>query len=502
MNIGSSLLTVDPLQGAIHYHRQGQFDRAIELYEMFMKQFPGHSQALYLCGLAHQERGEMSRAVERISQAILLEPAQADYHVSLGTLLRQHGHSRLAAECFTAALQLAPDDKETQFNLADTWMDLGQIASAMEHFAMVLRLDPQCVPAYINLGLCLKSVGRFDEAIVCFRQACMLQPDSVEAHINHAMVLLLVGRYQEGWREYAWRFRLESIQSAQPQLPPSLQPWNGESLVGKTLLVLAEQGYGDNIQFVRYLPLLQQRGARVMLQCHAPLLPLFESITGIDRLIPYGDSDALGRAAMESDGYCHLLSIPSLVGTTVTTVPDVPRQLLSLPQSVISHWQRYVCGDGIKVGLVWHGKPLHRNDPARYRSCSLSQLMPLAEISSATFYSLQARQDSGARAEIPAAAFVIDLGDDLVDFQQTAAAMMQLDLIITVDSAAAHLAATLGKPTWLLLPCAPDWRWGAHDNETPWYPTMHLFRQRVPGDWGHPVQAIKNRLAMLIQRCR
>ncbi|MBF0125286.1 MAG: glycosyltransferase family protein [Magnetococcales bacterium] len=500
MNVGSSL-PMDALQGAIHYHRNGQFSRAIELYELFIKQFPSHSQAIYLCGLACQEQGEMKRAIERISQAILLAPDEADYHVSLGLLLRQQGHSRFAAECFTAAVQVAPNDKEAQFNLADTWMDLGQIAAAMEHFAIVLRLDPQCVPAYINLGLCLKSINRFDEAIACFRQACVLQPDNVEAHVNFAMVLLLVGRYLEGWREYAWRLKLDSVRSAQPQLPDTLPVWQGESLADKKLLVLAEQGYGDNIQFVRYLPLLQQQGAHIVLQCHAPLLPLFDSITAIDQLIPYGDAGALTAAASDCDYYCHLLTIPGLVGTTTATVPAVPQQLLSSQMALTDHWQRRICGDGFKIGLVWQGKPLHRNDPARYRSCPLSQLAPLAEIPRTTFYSLQARQDSSARAEIAAAAFIIDLGDDLVDFQQSAAAIMQLDLVITVDSAVAHLAATLGKSTWLLLPCAADWRWGAQGNVTLWYPTVHLFRQQVPGDWSHPMQAIKNRLSMLVKRC-
>ena len=497
MDRSSSLLEL--LDRAIALHRSGQFVQALQIYEETLKQFPGHAQTLYLCGLAYQAVKQNERAVDRISRAVMAAPTEQNFHVSLGLLLREQGQSFAAIERFTDAVRLNPADMEAHFHLGDLYMDSARLTEAIEQFSEVLRLDPSCVPAHINLGLCFKSMQRIEEALIQFRRAILLQPDNPQARVNHALTMLIAGDYRAGWQEYEWRFKLEEVKKYTPTLPQAVQAWDGElsALKNKRLLVLSEQGYGDNIQFIRYFPLLKEQGAELLFECPEALIPLLRQEPSIDRLVTRRE---LLVIASECDLYCHLLSLPRLFATTLETIPPVVnRGYIHLDAVIVEQWRSCIENSsalsGIKAGIVWQGKPLHKNDPTRYRSCPLPLVYPLADIDNVKIYSLQARNQGDNRH--PSDCPFIDLADGITDFSHSAAILSHLDLLITIDTAAAHLAGAMGKMVWLLLPYAPDWRWGLTANKTPWYPSMTIFRQSSPGDWREPIQQIQRKLMTL-----
>jgi Tfp pilus assembly protein PilF len=496
---------LSPLQGAIACHRSGRFQHAIALYETMLQRVPDHAQTLYLCGLAYQELKELDDAMDYMQRAVRAAPQESHFHASLGLLLRRQGRGTAAMESLKTALRLNPADIEARFHLGDLYMDAGRIPEAVEQLVVLLQQDPGCVPAHVNLGLCFKARGELDRALIEFRRALLLEPDNAMAHVNHALTMLLAGDYQNGWREYEWRFQLEEVRSHIPALPVEIPQWQGDSLAGRRLIVLSEQGYGDNLQFIRYVPLLKARGATVLFECLDPLWTLFEQVEGIDQLVRRQETVGVARRC---DRYCHLMSLPRLFGTTLETIPEQDNRQGYLRPSAdrVACWREILAasvpsGDRalLRVGLVWQGKPLHRQDPSRYRSCPLSLLLPLAGLEGVALVSLQTGGDTSGALHPDSGRPIVDVTEHLTDFHEVAAAMANLDLVITIDTATAHLAGAMGKSTWLLLPYAPDWRWGMSGNRTPWYPTVTLFRQTTPGEWEGPIRQMEQKLATLVR---
>lgn len=494
------------LEAALEHHKEGKVQEALTLYQTLLDRFPGHPQVLYCAGLACQDLGHLDRATELISRALTIDPGNGAFHCALGVLLKTRGKSHAALERLRDAQRRDPNRAEIFFHLGDTYMDLGTIPEAIACFREAIRLRPLLDEAWMNLGLCLKADKQLEEALACFQTVIDHQPNHVEGHVNLGLTHLLMGHYQAGWHAYEWRLKLEGEEfsvalEALAHHPPPPR-WDGSCLAGKTLLVLSEQGFGDVIHFVRYLAPLKTTGARILLTAPLPLIPLLQTLPSVDRLLP---PPRLGVAAFQSsvaqeriDAICPLLSLPRVLETRVATIPAPVPYLTADPEQV-AIWQKRLAPHHtprtLRIGLVWRGKPLHQSDPLRRRSCPLEALTPLAQQTGCTLFSLQKDPTpDGSPWHPPADMPLVDLKDGLSDFAQTAAALATMDLLITIDTAVAHLGGALGKPVWLLLPFAPDWRWFLDRDHTPWYPTLRLFRQTVANRWQEPVQQIVDAL--------
>ncbi|MEO5332484.1 MAG: tetratricopeptide repeat protein [Magnetococcus sp. YQC-5] len=458
---------------------QNRWEEALTLLTPLRHQMPGHPHLLHLYGLACQMAGDLHRASEALSQAVAILPLKPDFHLALGLLLKQKGALFPAIERLQEALRLNPNSADIHFHLGDLCMDQGRIEAAIDHFCQAIAQRPSFLEAWINLGLCQKSRHHFSAAMASFQAAIRVQPNNAKAHVNLAMTCLSMEEYPMGWQEYEWRFQLDALPHS--DLPAHLPRWRGEDLSGKTVLIIGEQGYGDILQFIRFVPAIKQAGARrVVLTVPTPLLTLFDSVSGLDHIQNHL------HFTEPLDCYIPLLSLPGLLGITIKNIPYSNGYLLPDPQRV-SEWHPFMTQPGFKVGLVWEGKPLYKNDPLRRRSCTLADLAPLARVDGVIFFSLQKGPANQQVSHPPHGMRLISLDEQLTDFATTAAVMAHLDLVITIDTATAHLAGALGKPVWTLLPYAPDWRWGTTLNTTPWYTTMRIFRQTIPDQWAEPI---------------
>ncbi len=340
-----------------------------------------------------------------------------------------------------------------------------------------------------TLGNLLADRGRYDEAAVAFRRAIQLKPDYALAHWNLSLILLLWGDFENGWAEHEWR-RRTTVESHPREFEQPM--WDGGDLHGRTILLHHEQGFGDMIQFVRYAPLVAERGGRVILSCPAELASLLREIPEIAEV---HDGDDLP----EFDCHCPMLSLPFVFKTRLETIP-AKTPYLKAPDESVARWREILGAKNgkLRVGLAWAGNPRRRLD--RRRSVTLEQLEPLAMVKGIRFYSLQKSRTPQASAGVPAGMELIDLSDRLPDFAETAGAIENLDLVISVDTAVAHLAGTMGKPVWVLVGFVPASRWMLDRNDSPWYPTMRLFRQPAMDDWETPIAQIAQALKEMIDR--
>jgi tetratricopeptide (TPR) repeat protein len=344
-----------------------------------------------------------------------------------------------------------------------------------------LQIKPDSTNAMVNRGNALRYLGRFDEAIASFDRALAIEPELAEAHWNKGLLLLSRGDFENGLAEYEWRWRREDEfkprDFAQPQ-------WQGGDLAGKTILLHAEQGFGDSIQFLRYVPLVVAKGARVVLELPDALMPLVGRIDGVITMV------GRGQRLPDFDLHCPLLSLPLAFGTTLSSIPPFT-PYLQPPAERMTKWRVLIPRTGRpRVGLVWSGKPSHKND--RNRSIAFVRLSPLLARPGIDFVSLQREYRESDRASLATFPNLLRLDAALSDFADTAAVIESLDLVITVDTAVAHLAGAMGKPVWILLSAVLDWRWLLEREDSPWYPTARLFRQTEIGRW----DSVINRVAL------
>jgi tetratricopeptide (TPR) repeat protein len=452
----------------------GRLDEAVASYHEALRLRPAYADAHNNLGDAFSRLGRLEEAVTHYRQALRLAPNFAAAHNNLGALLRTRGQLAEAADCFRQALRLQPHYAEAQANRASLLAQQGRVDDAVAGLREAIRLKPDFTEAHFHLAQALRAQGKQDEAHAVFRHLLQVPADHPEAHRGRALTWLLLGDYEHGWPEYEWRLRCSDYFH-----PPWTRPrWDGSPLAGRTILLAAEQGLGDTLQFVRYVPLVKARGGSVVLACQKPLLGLLAGCPGIDRLVT-GDDDLPAF-----DVHAALLSLPALFGTTLATVPaSVP--YLSADPDLVAHWRRELAAyPGVKVGIAWQGNPEHRADC--YRSFRLADFEPLARVPGVQLFSLQ---KGPGTEQLRARPFpVIDLGSQLDEqagaFQDTAAVMKNLDLVITVDTVHAHLAGALAVPVWVVLSAAADVRWLLDREDTPWYPTLRLFRQRACGEAG------------------
>ena len=378
---------------------------------------------------------------------------------------------------YRRSLELDPELLTARYNLGVVLLEREQWAEAQTVLEQVLEAQPNHPHAYNNLGLIAHRQNQLPQAIHYLRQAIALQPDFPDAHLNLAMTLLQAGEFEQGWQEWEWRWRTDQFQPFECPHPQ----WKGDPIRDKTLLVHTEQGAGDAIQFARYLPLVASQCGKLLLCCPPELMELFRTVERIDELFPPGE---ISQSAF--DTYSPLMSLPRILGTTLETVPaQVPYLGKGLQPEQFPFPE---AASGPKVGIAWAGSPTHRND--RNRSCPLAALLPLLRLPGVNFYSLQKGERAADLTQLPPEVNVTDLSPLIDDFADTARAMAHLDGVISVDTSVAHLAGALGKPVWTLLCYSPDWRWLLERDDTPWYPTMGLFRQPAPGDWASVVRAV------------
>ncbi len=455
--------------------RAGQLEAAAASCRQALAIDPGMPEALDNLGLVLREMGDPAAALDCHRQALARQPSVAETHNHLGCALRELGRAEEAAACFSCALDLRPDFIDARANLGIALLDLRRMAAAEACHRAALAADPSRAEVHCNLGNLLREQTLLDQAVSCYRRAIALRPDLADAHMNLGMALLARGELAEGWAEYEWRWRTKQLRGAARRLA---QPqWRGEAGGGRTLLLHAEQGFGDTLQFCRYAPMAAARGWRVILEVEAPMARLLRCLPGVAEVVARGDG-----APPPFDCHCPLLSAPRAFGTVLATIPGPGAYLRADPAEEAGWRARLGPGAGLKVGLAWAGNA-RQEAPLlaaldRRRSLDPALLAPLLAVPGVRFFSLQ----KGGPPPPPGAP-VTDFMSEIADFAATAALVANLDLVISVDTAVAHLAAALGRPVWLLDRFDHCWRWLAGRRDSPWYPGLRIYRQPAPGAW-------------------
>ena len=441
----------------VELHRTGQHADACRLIEQAILLDPSKVRYRNNLGVVRRAMRDYDGAAAAFEAALTIDPANSGCFANLGRTLFDRRRFEEAAAMFRKALLYDPEDNEARHDLARALLPLGDTRTALDLLRRIVAADMSRADHVNSFGVALSLDGDLNGARAAFLHALSLRPDYAEAHVNLAHLLMLEGDYERGFAEHEWRLRGADYTRAYAG-----PRWRGEPLAGRRILLWAEQGLGDTIQFLRYAPLVAGRGGRVILQCDASLHRLADRISGVSEVAAHVPENAY-------DVQSPLMSLPIVFEGTV---PSDVSYLHAPPEMALSN-----AISGRRVGIVWAGNPRHARD--RERSRALAEFAALARIQGVVLYSLQKGE---AAAQCGAAGFPItDLGSGLADMNDTAAALEALDLLVTVDTSVAHLAGALGRPVWVLLPRVPDWRWGLRGETTRWYPTMRLFREDGEG---------------------
>jgi len=503
--------------------QQGDLDRAERLCAGILEYRPEDFDALHLLGVLNFQRRRLVEALRFLSQALRINSGSADAMSNLGLALHAASRFEEAVTWYRSALRLAPDHPEILYNLGNACLELGHINEALSGFDAVLAKNPGHVGALVNRGNTLlrfnqpvKAIASYEDALAAmpghpqiltnrghalrrldrpaealadFEAALVAAPEFPEAHFETAMTRLGLGDFDAGWKAYEWRWRTGAFAGQRRQLQAPL--WLGDKPVsGKTILLHAEQGLGDTIQFIRYAPLLAGRGAKVVCEVQPELLPLLAQLQNAQDLTII----AKGEPLPAFDLHCPLLSLPLAFGTQPETIPAaVP--YLAAPEQRLAEWRDRLPQGGPCAGFVWSGQPSHKNDANR--SIPLARLAALFDDPRLRCFSLQSDlrdADSEALRGLPN---LVHLGGEFRDFADTAAVIALLDVVVSVDTAVAHLAGAMGKPVVILIPHAADFRWLRGRDDSPWYPTAMLFRQPAFGDWDSVIVRLRDELRQL-----
>lgn len=483
------------LQQGIEHLNAGRLEEAAQSFRRASEIAPSNDMAWHGLGLAALHAGHIGEALALLKKAAALAPDSPQILNTLGDIYRQTGQLDEAQAALETAIMAAPGYAEAHNNLGAVHLVREQLELAIEEFSHAARLNPAMALAHFNLGMAYRQANRSQEAASVFRQAIAIQPDFVEAHVNLGMALLKHGQLGEGLDEFEWRLKLSSPRVEYFYSGRSAPLWRNEPLTGKTMLLYAEQGLGDTLQYIRFAPMVKRLGARLIVECQPALARLLQSMDGIDAVY------AKGETLPPYDFQLPLMSLPQRFGVMAPEMIPAPILYLHPEKSLLEQWGKRLGDDAkLRVGLVWAGDP--RPDDAsanlidRRRSLNLSLLGPLFSMPDVVFYSVQKGRPGRQAADH--AARLIDLTPELHDFADTAALMAHLDLVISVDTSVPHLAAAMGKPVWLLSRFDGCWRWMESGESTPWYPSMRLFRQTKAGEWGDVVERLVQDLHLQI----
>lgn len=410
--------------------------------------------------------GDHSLAAKLARQVLAALPIHDGAMHLLGLCAWKDGKNEEAAAWLLESLKTTPSDPGRRHALAMALKAGGDIAGAISNLRLAAEHDPANAEIRLNLANLLQDTGDVEGGLALYRQAAHLAPDNARLRYNLGLSLLTLGRFEEGWSEAEWRWRAAGLDLDKVDFGAPV--WTGETRTGQTILLWAEQGLGDVLMFCRYVPLLAQKGMRVLLQAPGQLHPLLRSLEGLAGLFAEGDP------LPAYDVHLPLLAVPGRMGTNLATIPG-RTPYLTAPADRLAFWkERLKAFKGLKVGLSWRGNPAHANDANR--SLDPSLLAPLFELNGISWIGLQ--PDPG-----PNPPPIFNTGPELADWGDSAGLVANLDLTISVDSSAAHLTGALGQTCWLMLPYLPDWRWMLRRADSPWYPSMTLWRQDSPGDW-------------------
>ena len=474
---------------ALALHCLQRYEQALVSYERALAIRPHYPQALYNRGNSLQSLGRFEEALDSYDQAISLQSDYLDALVNRAAALHALSRYDDALISYDSVLTLKPDYPEVIYNRGNTFLALKRFDEAIVSFERALSFRADYIQALSNRGIALQELKRFDEAVASYESALAIRPEYADAHYNEALCLLLTGDFERGWEKLEWRWQAEGMRSHERHF--SQPQWRGlDDLADKTILLHAEQGFGDTIQFCRYVPLVAKRAARVILEVQEPLHNLMQTLEGATQII------SRGHPLPDFDMHCPLLSLPLAFGTRINTIPNsIP--YLSSPLEVEMEWAtRLRPRHGAKIGVAWRRS--HLPDGGIDGSMRLETLLPLLD-EDATFVSLQRDLRKEEEVDLQGRSNLLTFEDDLLSISAIVGLIANLDLVISVDTDVVHLAGAMGKPVWLLLPHTSDWRWLLDRRDTPWYPTAKLFRQEGHG-WSTVIGQVKLALDAFITK--
>jgi tetratricopeptide (TPR) repeat protein len=467
---------------------KGFVNEAITCYQDAITICPNNPGVYYNLGTLLKEKGKLNEAINYYRKVLQINPNHADTYNCLGSVFQEKQEYDEAINCYKKAIELKPYFLKAFINIANAFLEKEEFDEAITYYKIAVAIDPNFAGTYYNLGLLFHRTKQFNEALACYKKTIQLDPNFADAYYSLSLLYLLLGNFQEGWPFFEWRWKLKNAYQRNFTQPL----WDGSDIVGQHILLHAEQGFGDTIQFIRYVPIVAQYGANVIVECQQELVSLFENIKGVQRVIGHGNK------IPDFDIHYPLLSLPLLFNTKLEDIlAKVP--YLSVSSSLKENWRNKLQKNSSnkRVGIVWSSGP---GGLLKKKSIPANMLLPLIHTDNITFYSLQVgdavKQTNGLSEETR----LIDLTEEIHNFADTAALIENLDLVISVDTAVAHLSGALGKSVWTILPFEPVWQWGLDREDSPWYPTMRLFRQPSRGDWASVIVSVKDELVKLLDR--
>jgi tetratricopeptide (TPR) repeat protein len=472
----------------------GDYGMAIRHYERAIVLEPQNPTFHLNMGNAYAQGGDNLRAIECYGKTLQLDPNSGVAWNNLGNLFLRLKDVTGAIECYQRALRFQPAEGSFRYNLGRTLDMIGRHAEGFEHLLRASELNPYHCDTWTNLGNACQHLGGYEQALSCYDRALELTADPAELHVNRAVVLLNQGNFREGWKEYEYRWETATFRPYKKR-PLGKPQWKGEPLVGKRILLHAEQGFGDAIQFARFIPVVKSLGAEVFLEVGAPLQSLLECLLPSEHILIRGES------LPDFDYHSSLMSLPFALGLEIDSIPS--ESYLTVPAPARKEGRAAIAKETLdstklRVGLCWRGNPTHRWD--NLRSLKPAQLAPLSSLSGIQWFLLQRDITAEELASFPVGLCLTTLPDQHLDgFLPIAALVQELDLVISVDTATAHLTGALGKPLWLLIPAFYEWRWHAPRTDSPWYPSARLFRQSEPGSWQPVIEQLARALEELVR---
>jgi Tfp pilus assembly protein PilF len=473
---------------AVMLHQDGLATEAERLCLQILEARKGHFGALHLLGVIRHQQGRNDEALDALSAALKTQSKSASARSNRGLVFMALGRHKEALADFDRALAANPAYVEVLHNRGNVLHYLDRHEEAIASFDKALALRPGYVDSHYNRGIVLHVLNRHAEAVDSYQRALALRPDHADAHWNESLARLALGDFAEGWKKFEWRWRTSD--RTRPGLSFPMPLWVGDQPIdGKSILLYSEQGLGDTIQFVRYVPMVVERGAKVVLAVHSELKQLLSRVAST--VTVFGENERLPAVDLQ----CPLFSLPLAFRTTVETIPaSIP--YIRPDDALAAQWARRLPQTALpRVGLVWCGNSTYKYD--HWRSLRLTQIAPLLATPNIFFCSLNPGVGEGDLVTLGKYPNVLHLGSQFRDFGDTAAVISLLDLVVTTDTAVAHLAGAMGRPVWIMLAYSPDWRWAFDRDRSSWYPTARLFRQASAGDWASVLNHVQRELVAL-----